>query len=71
MDVYFEWIDACDAVAKEEAAAAAKARPPAGRQQQASASARAVLAPGERPADEDEGFIVDDEADAEAEYADE
>ena len=70
MDVYSDWIDACDSVAKDQAAAV-PAAPPSIRQRQASASARIGLAPGEKFTAEDEGFIVDDEVDAEAEYDDE
>ncbi|PNS15423.1 hypothetical protein CAC42_682 [Sphaceloma murrayae] len=68
IDVYSDWIDACDAVAKE--AAAGTARPaPAGGRQGASQAQRA--APGEKRTAEDDGFIEDDEGDVEADYADE
>lgn len=70
IDVYYEWIDACDTVAKEEAGAVTTAVPSV-RPSQPGASARAGLAPGEKYTDEDAGFIDDDDADAEAEYADE
>jgi len=70
IDVYYEWIDACDTVAKEEAIAVTAAPLPV-RPSQPNASSRAGLAPGERYTDEDTGFIDDDDADAEAEYADE
>lgn len=70
IDIYYEWIDACEEVAKEQAAAAPAARPSAHRQPPA-ASARAGVAPGEKYTAEDDGFIDDDDADAEAEYADE
>ena len=70
VDVYSDWIDACDSVAKDQAAAA-PAAPPSIRQRQASASGRIGLAPGEKLTAEDEGFIDDDEVDAEAEYDDE
>jgi transcription elongation factor Elf1 len=72
VDVYADWIDACDAVAKSnEATTTASA--PSQRQRQASynASSRAGLAPGEKYTEEDAGFIDDDEVDAEADYADE
>ncbi|KAK5167559.1 AAA ATPase Elf1 [Saxophila tyrrhenica] len=71
VDVYSDWIDACDAVAKDQTPAARPAMPPAARQRVANTSARAGLAPGEKYTEEDEGFIVDDERDDEAEFADE
>lgn len=45
--------------------------PPAVRQRAANAFSNAELAGGEKYAQEDDGFIVDDEEDAEAEFADE
>ena len=72
MDVYSEWIDACDTVAEKEAIAARTVAPLSFQQRKASASARTGLAPGEKYTAEDEGFIDDaDDVDAEAEYADE
>jgi len=76
VDAYYEWIDACEAVAKDQAAGKANEdadAPPSTHRPAArpSASARAGLAPGERYTDEDAGFIDDDGVDAEAEYADE
>jgi hypothetical protein len=63
--VYADWIDACDAVAKETAAQKRSSRP--------RPSAAAGGGGGGR-ADEDEGlndgFVVDDELDAEGEFAD-
>lgn len=72
VDVYADWIDACEDVAKSNEAAAPPP-PPSQRQRQASynASSRAGLAPGEKYTEEDAGFIDDDEVDAEADYADE
>jgi transcription elongation factor Elf1 len=70
VDVYADWIDACEDVAKEQAGSSAAA-PPSIRQRRASASARGGLAPGEKITDEDTGFIDDDDEDVEAEYADE
>lgn len=60
VDVYADWIDACDAVAKE--AAAGKA-----------ATARSSNRMGGMPSavvEEDDGFIEQDDLDAEGEYAD-
>jgi transcription elongation factor Elf1 len=62
VDVYADWIDACDAVAKE--AAAGKA-----------ASGRSSNRTGPMPSaraevDEDDGFIEQDDLDAEGEYGD-
>ena len=72
IDVYFEWIDACDSVAMEQQANAADApvAPSSTRQRPAPTSARAGLAPGEKFTDEDRNFIDDDDEDAEAEFAD-
>jgi len=73
IDVYSDWIDACDEVAKVTAAnAPPPAAPAAARPAATSAGARAGLAPDtERYDDEGDGFIDDDDAEAEAEYADE
>ncbi|RMZ02920.1 hypothetical protein D0862_05845 [Hortaea werneckii] len=71
VDIYFEWIDACEDVAKEQAAAA-QPPPPSARATQPSQreKSRLGMAPGERMTEEDRQFIEDDEADAEQEYAD-
>ncbi|KAK3717228.1 hypothetical protein LTR37_005937 [Vermiconidia calcicola] len=71
VDVYSDWIDACDAVAADQATVATPRAPPSSRPRQPNASARTGLAPGEKYTAEDDGFIDDDDADAEAEYADE
>lgn len=70
MDVYADWIDACDAVAKETAGTSTAAPASAHRQTQ-QPHARAGLAPGEKYTAEDDGFIDDDDADGEADFADE
>lgn len=59
VDVYSDWIDACDAVAKEAASGMSRA-PPAG-------AHRGAL--DDEPTIEDDGFIEDDEGDGEAAYA--
>ncbi|RMY98116.1 hypothetical protein D0862_07731 [Hortaea werneckii] len=71
VDIYFEWIDACEDVAKEQAAAA-QPPPPSARATQPSQreKSRLGMAPRERMTEEDRQFIEDDEADAEQEYAD-
>ena len=69
MDVYADWVDACDAV-KDSAGPTTTVAPPAARARPTNASARQGLAPGEKMTEEDAQFIEDDEADAEAEYAD-
>lgn len=56
MDVYADWVDACDAVAKEAAAGAA--------------GERSVNRTGALPRTAEEDFIVADEVDAEGDYAD-
>jgi hypothetical protein len=62
--VYADWIDACDAVAKEAAAGKATSR----------SSHRMGAVPTahteEADADDDDGFIERDDLDAEGEYAD-
>ena len=67
MDVYADWHDACDAVAKES-----NTGRPVGRSAQRGGAARA---PAIAEADGEEGlgddFIVNDEQDAEGEYDDE
>jgi transcription elongation factor Elf1 len=67
VDVYSDWIDACDAVAKDTAATATPAMPPAARQRLGNTSSRDAA--GDKYTTED-GFIEDDEEDAEAEFAD-
>lgn len=57
VDVYADWVDACDAVAKEAAAGAA--------------IERSVNRTGALPKSAEEDFIVQDDLDAEGEYADE
>jgi hypothetical protein len=70
VDVYYEWIDACEAIAKDQAAANPVEPSPAFRRAAPGAGrARADLAPGEKFTDEDANFIDDEDAeDAEAEY---
>jgi len=74
VDVYADWIDACDAVAKESAATAGPKEP-----YQGSGPARRAGAATAGGDDEEEeggpdgydggdGFVVDDEMDAEGEY---
>lgn len=70
VDVYSDWIDACDSVAKDQATTTTIPAP-SFRQRHASSSARAGLAPGEKYTEEDAGFIDDEDDDAEAVYADE
>ncbi|KAF2742237.1 Elf1-domain-containing protein [Sporormia fimetaria CBS 119925] len=64
VDVYADWIDACDAVAKEQEQATAARRP----------SGKPRAPPSASQAAHDDGlgddFIVDDELDAEGEFAD-
>jgi len=71
IDVYSEWVDACDDVAKEQAAGATPSVPPPPRPAPTSSHPRAGLAPGEKYTAEDDGFIDDADADeGEAEYGD-
>lgn len=64
VDVYADWIDACDAVAKETAATEAAARPI----QPHPSSSRAI--PEDKGTEEDDGFIDDADADPEEDFAD-
>ncbi|KAK6429293.1 hypothetical protein LTR95_014559 [Oleoguttula sp. CCFEE 5521] len=62
VDVYFDWIDACEAVAQEgTATGTATSRPSQGRGLTQS-RARGGLAPGEKVTAEDDGFIDDEGA---------
>lgn len=54
--MYADWIDACDAVAKEAAA---------GRATERSTNRTGALP---KPADDDDGFIENDDLDAEGDY---
>ena len=58
-------------MAKDQATVATPAMPPAIRQQAPNASRRAGLEQDEKYTAEDDGFLDDDEEDAEAEFADE
>lgn len=71
VDVYFDWVDACEAVANDTAGTSSAAPASSYRQSQPELSSRAGLAPGEKYTAEDDGFIDDDGVDAEADYADE
>lgn len=62
VDVYADWIDACDAVAKETASAEASARPI----QPHPSSSRAI--PEDKGTEEDDGFIDDADADPEDDF---
>ncbi|KAF2766752.1 hypothetical protein EJ03DRAFT_167837 [Teratosphaeria nubilosa] len=78
VDVYYEWIDACEEVAKEHAANNPEPAPYQPSRPKARAAGAATaggagagVAGGDRYRDDGDGFIDDDDADAEAEYADE
>ncbi|KAK4569772.1 hypothetical protein LTR86_002741 [Recurvomyces mirabilis] len=69
VDVYYEWIDACEAIAKDEATVTPAAPAFAARRSMPSSGARDGLAPGEKLTDEDAQFIDDEGAeDAEADF---
>lgn len=57
--MYADWVDACDAVAKEAARGNARLE---------SSTNRTGALP--KPVDDDDGFIEQDDLDAEGEYAD-
>ncbi|KAI4723152.1 hypothetical protein E4T48_00401, partial [Aureobasidium sp. EXF-10727] len=70
IDVYYEWVDACDSVAKQSGQSTSQPRRDTysgtasqSRSQTAQGAAANTAA--------DDGFIDDDELDAEADYADE
>lgn len=65
VDVYTDWIDACDAVAKETASG--NARAPA--REQGIAERRPIAQKEDEY--EADGFVENDEVDGEAEYGDE
>ncbi|KAH9827304.1 Transcription elongation factor [Teratosphaeria destructans] len=76
VDVYYEWIDACEEVAKEHAANNPEPAPYQPRQPKARAAGAATaggagagVAGGDRYRDDGDGFIDDDDADAEADLA--
>lgn len=66
VDVYSDWVDACDAVAKDAADSTAKS----GGNTYAAASSRAQPGRGGGANAEVDDFIEDDDVDAEAEYGD-
>jgi len=72
VDVYSDWVDACDAVAKE-AAQNASGNTTDNRYRGTAASARSktVADKEERYEDDGDGFLENDEIDGEAEYGDE
>lgn len=70
IDVYSDWVDACEDVSKDRGNAGGLP-PPSQRQHHANASARAGLAPGEKYTDEDAGFIDDDGVDPDEEFGEE
>jgi len=63
VDVYADWIDACEEVAETEAKTTTR-RP-------SNVGARAPAAAGDTGGADGDDFIVDDELDVEGEYADE
>jgi transcription elongation factor Elf1 len=70
IDVYSDWVDACDSVAKQAAQSTSQPRRDTyGGTASQSRSQAAQGASANTAADD--GFIDDDELDAEAEYADE
>lgn len=69
VDVYSDWVDACDAVAKEAAESTSKPQ----RDTYGGTSSQSRSQGGRAGATNtsvDDGFIDDDELDAEADYAD-
>ena len=69
IDVYSEWVDACDAVAKQAGDSTSQPRRDtySGTASQSRSQAQGAAANTAA----DDGFIDDDELDAEADYADE
>ena len=83
MDVYYDWVDACEAVAKEHAdqggdpdgapapresgTVGLSAKGPA-RLNRHGASNAAASGSGYTGAEDDDGFVVEDEADAEGDF---
>jgi len=74
VDVYYEWIDACEDVNENGGSGGAGGDAPEALRPTRipAAGARAGLAPGEKVTDEDRAFLDDaDDMDAAAEYDDE
>ncbi|KAJ9623399.1 hypothetical protein H2203_005658 [Taxawa tesnikishii (nom. ined.)] len=71
VDVYSDWVDACDAVAKDAADATAKTARTTYRDVDVSSRHQANATSKEEGYGDGDGFIDDDDADAEADYADE
>jgi transcription elongation factor Elf1 len=69
VDVYYDWIDACDAVAQEQNPQPASSQPAMPRLSQP--KSRAGLAPGEKITAEDDGFIDDEGVEEEEDFREE
>ncbi|KAI5209032.1 hypothetical protein E4T39_00996 [Aureobasidium subglaciale] len=67
IDVYSDWVDACDAVAKQAAQSTSQSR----RDTYSGTASQSHLQGSRNAAPADDGFIDDDELDAEADYAEE
>ena len=72
LDIYSDWVDACEEVAKTEAAASAPTQPNSAYRRPPPPASRPGegIVPGDKYTDEDDGFIDDEDADGEAEFAD-
>lgn len=70
IDVYSEWIDACDAVAKDNPGSGGASIAPATRQPQVAAASKGGAVASNDKYDTEDGFVEDDEADAEADFVD-
>ena len=70
IDVYSEWIDACEDV-KDSSTTAAYAPPSSFRPSTQLPASAARASQNEKYADDGDGFVEDDEPDAEADYAEE
>ncbi|KAI5231654.1 hypothetical protein E4T42_02170 [Aureobasidium subglaciale] len=67
IDVYSDWVDACDSVAKQAAQSTSQSR----RDPYSGTASQSNLQGSRNAAPADDGFIDDDELDAEADYAEE
>ncbi|KAI5249773.1 hypothetical protein E4T47_00988 [Aureobasidium subglaciale] len=67
IDVYSDWVDACDSVAKQAAQSTSQSR----RDSYSGTASQSNLQGSRNAAPADDGFIDDDELDAEADYAEE
>ena len=70
MDVYSDWVDACDSVAKQAADGTGRSAANSYRDVDLSSRHPAPAGRSAETYDDDDGFVENDEPDGEAEFAD-